>query len=146
MQWDEIDLVQQVWTIPGERTKNGKTHVVPLSETAIEILTALPRFNSPYVFPARGKLDQSYSGYSKGKRTLNDAVGIDDWTLHDLRRSAATGMAQLGVEPHIVECILNHSTGTFGGVAGVCNRYRYLDQMRGSLKIWDAQLRRLIAA
>ncbi len=143
MQWDEIDLGQKVWTIPGERTKNGKTHVVPLSETAIEILTALPRFNSPYVFPARGKLDQPYSGYSKGKRTLNDAVGIDDWTLHDLRRTAATGMAQLGVEPHIVECILNHSTGTFGGVAGVYNRYRYLDQMREALIKWNDNVRQL---
>ncbi len=140
MQWGEIDFGQKVWTIPGDRTKNGKTHVVPLSDTVIEILTALPRFNSPYVFPARGKLDQPYSGYSKGKRALNEAVGIDDWTLHDLRRTAATGMAQLGVEPHVVECILNHSTGTFGGVAGVYNRYRYLDQMRSALTTWATSL------
>lgn len=138
MQWQEIDFGQRLWTIPGERTKNGKTHAVPLPDTAIEILTALPRFNSQYVFPARGKMNQPYTGYSKGKRALNAAVGVDDWTLHDLRRTAATGMAQLGVEPHVVECILNHSTGTFGGVAGVYNRYRYLDQMRDALCKWEA--------
>ena len=145
MKWDETDLGQRVWTIPGERTKNGKTHVVPMSDKAIEILTGLPRYNSPYVFPARGKLDQPYSGHSKGKRALNESVGIIDWTLHDLRRTAATGMAQLGVEPHVIECVLNHSTGTFGGVAGVYNRHRYLDQMREALEAWEGKVLQLIA-
>jgi len=146
MLWDEIDFGKAVWTIPAERTKNGKTHMVPLSEMAVELLKSQPRFNSRYVFPARGKLDCAYSGHSKGKRAMSAAAGIENWTLHDLRRTTATGMAQLGVEPHVVECILNHSTGTFGGVAGVYNRYRYLDQMREALEAWEGKVEAVATA
>jgi len=142
--WDEIDLGEGVWTIPGNRTKNHKPHMVPLTVTAIGIIKSLPRFEgSSFVFPARGREAQPYSGYSKGKRTLDAAIGLHDWTLHDLRRTAATGMARLGVPPHVVERILNHSTGTFGGVAGVYNRFQYLPEMRQALATWEAHVLRL---
>jgi len=137
MQWEELDLDARVWTIPGARTKNGKTHTVPLSPMVVSIIQSLPRFSSDYVFPARGKLDRPYSGYSKGKRALDAAAGLHDWTLHDLRRTAATGMAKQGTPPHVVERILNHTSGTFGGVAGVYNRFSYLDEMRAALLRWS---------
>jgi integrase len=141
MRWDELELDAGMWTIPGSRTKNHKPHVVPLTPTAVTILRKTPHHvGSPFVFPARGKPDQPYSGYSKGKRTLDAAIGLHDWTLHDLRRTAATGMARLGVPPHVVERILNHTAGTFGGVAGVYNRFQYLPEMREALKLWEAQL------
>ena len=143
MAWDEVDLEEALWTIPGERTKNGKSHAVPLSGGALEILTSIPRTESPYVFPARGKPDQPYSGYSKGKRELDAAAGLNDWTLHDLRRTAATGMARLGVAPHVVERVLNHVSGTFGGVAGIYNRFKYEEEMREALEKWGDCLRRL---
>lgn len=136
MRWDELDLEASVWTLPGARTKNGKAHVVPLSPIAVAIIKSLPRQSSGYVFPARGKPDRPYSGYSKGKRALDAAADLHDWTLHDLRRTAATGMAQLGTPPHVVERVLNHTSGTFGGVAGVYNRFTYLDEMRQALKQW----------
>lgn len=146
MRWSEIDLKAGLWTIPGERTKNGKAHTVPLTPRVRAILKTLPRFESEFVFPARGKPEQAYSGYSKGKRGLDSEAGLHDWTLHDLRRTAATGMAQLGVAPHVVEKILNHSTGTFAGVAGVYNRFEYRKEMREALAMWAARLKRLLKA
>lgn len=138
MQWSEIDLKEKVWTIPGSRTKNHRTHTVPLTDTALQLIDSLPRHvDSPFVFPARGKPDQAYSGYSKGKRALNELCDTTEWTLHDLRRTAATGMAMAGVAPHVVEKILNHSTGTFGGVAGVYNRFNYIAEMRAALEVWE---------
>lgn len=136
MRWSELDLASALWTIPGSRTKNGKPHAVPLSPQVLAILQELPRFSGDLVFPARGKPLQPYSGYSKGKRALDAAAGLHDWTLHDLRRTAATGMARLGIPPHVVEKILNHTTGTFAGVAGVYNRFEYRDEMRDALRQW----------
>ncbi|WP_439541378.1 tyrosine-type recombinase/integrase [Hyphomicrobium sp.] len=144
MRWAELDLKLGVWTIPGARTKNGKAHSVPLTPRVRSILKSLPRFESEFVFPARGKPKQSYSGYSKGKRELDAAADLYDWTLHDLRRTAATGMAELGVPPHVVEKILNHSTGTFAGVAGVYNRFEYRQEMRNALRFWAAHLKKRI--
>lgn len=140
MAWDEIDQGKAIWTIPGERTKNGKSHAVPLTASALKILSAIPRTKSPYVFPARGKPDQPYAGYSKGKRELDAGAGLHDWTLHDLRRTAATGMAKLGIAPHVVERLLNHVSGTFAGVAGVYNRFKYEDEMKGALEAWERHL------
>ena len=141
MQWAEIDAKAKLWTIPGSRTKNHRTHAVPLTDTALAIIASLPRFaGSPFVFPARGKPDQAYSGYSKGKRELNAVCTVEDWTLHDLRRTAATGMARAGVPPHVVEKILNHTTGTFGGVAGVYNRFNYQSEMRSALEAWEQHI------
>ncbi|MBU1212462.1 MAG: integrase arm-type DNA-binding domain-containing protein [Alphaproteobacteria bacterium] len=91
MQWSEIDMNEKLWTIPGSRTKNHRMHSVPLSDSVIILIENLPRHvDSPFVFPARGKPDQAYSGYSKGKRALNALCSTTDWTLHDLRRTSAT--------------------------------------------------------
>ncbi len=135
--WDELNTADSIWTMPSNRTKNHKPHSVPLSDTAMAIIKTLPRTSSSLVFPARGKPDQPYAGYSKGKAALDVAAGLSGWTLHDLRRTAATGMARLGVSPHVVERILNHTTGTFGGVAGVYNRFQYMPEMREALERWE---------
>ncbi len=138
MAWEEIDTKAKLWTIPGDRTKNHRAHVVPLTDAALAIIEDLPRLvGSPLVFPARGYTDRAYSGYSKGKRELDALAEQHDWTLHDLRRTAATGMAKAGVPPHVVERLLNHVSGTFGGVAGVYNRFGYLDEMREALTAWE---------
>ena len=144
MRWEELDLDKGLWNMPGERTKNHRGHTVPLTPRLVAIIRSLPQIDdSPFVFPARGKPDQPYSGYSKGKRMLDAACGHHGWTLHDLRRTAATGMAGAGIAPHVVERVLNHTSGTFGGVAGIYNRFGYLDEMRQALEAWEA---RLIAA
>lgn len=136
MAWDELNLTERVWTIPATRTKNHRPHSVPLTPAVIAIIEAVPATGG-LLFPARGKPDQPYAGYTKGKAALDAAAGVTGWTIHDLRRTAATGMARLAVQPHVVERILNHVSGTFGGVAGVYNRFQYLPEMREALIAWE---------
>ncbi|MGE0023215.1 MAG: tyrosine-type recombinase/integrase [Hyphomicrobium sp.] len=144
MMWADVDTEKGIWTIPGDRTKNGKTHAVPLCPSVLTVLAEVTCTSSPFVFPARGKPEQPYSGYSKGKRELDAAADLHDWTLHDIRRTAATGMARLGIAPHVVERVLNHVSGTFAGVAGIYNRFRYEDEMRGALLAWERQVMAIV--
>ena len=141
MQWPQLDFENRLWTIPEDIAKNGREHVLPLSDLAIEVLRSVPRLNETYVFPARGNDDATVSGFSKSKVRLEVAVGADDWTLHDLRRTTATFLAKLGTLPHVIERILNHVSGSFAGVAGVYNRHLYIEEMRVSLERWSDWVR-----
>jgi len=134
--WSDIDFDNQTLTIPAERTKSNRRQVLPLTPAAIDILAGLPRFTGDRVFPAQRGGKGTFSGFSRCKRRVDEQCGVSDWTLHDLRRTAATGMAKLGVSPHVVERILNHTSGTLGGVAGVYNRFGYLPEMREALERW----------
>lgn len=139
MQRDEISEDGKTWTIPGTRTKNGRTHVVPLSSQAREIVIAQPtRDDSKLVFTTNGKTP--VSGWSKVKKRLDQAAAIPPWRLHDLRRTAATGMAELGVPPHIVEAVLNHVSGAKAGVAGTYNRAAYAAEKTAALDRWAAHV------
>ena len=111
-------------------------HIAPMLK---EILESLPRFHAN-VFPARGRPENAFSGFSKCKRRFDEVSGVEGWTLHDLRRTMATNMAGLGVAPHVVERILNHSTGTISGVAAIYNRFRYVDEMRDALILWEQRV------
>jgi integrase len=144
MRWSDIDLKEALWTLPGELTKNARPHQVPLSQEASRIISSLPQLDDLYVFPARGRKQQPFMGFNKGKLRLDAASGVEEWTFHDLRRTAATGMAQLGVPPHVVERVLNHVSGTFGGVAGIYNRFGYLPEMRAAMEAWDARVSDLL--
>jgi integrase len=117
---------------------------VPLSPEAVRILSSLPQIDDTFVFPARGDKPQPFMGFNKGKLRLDATSQVEGWTFHDLRRTGATGMAQLGVPPHIVERVLNHASGTFGGVAGIYNRFAYLPEMREALDTWDEKVTSLL--
>jgi integrase len=135
MRWSEIDFEGRVWTIPAARSKNGQAHDVPLSEPVIEILEAVPRFlGSDYVLTTTG--DTPISGFGRAKDRLDEAMGATDWRTHDLRRTTASGMARLGIPPHVVEKVLNHRTGIISGVAAVYNRYGYEKEKREALASW----------
>lgn len=135
MRWSEIDLETKTWAIPAELSKNGKAHFVPLSAYVLELLAEVPRFlDCDYVFTTTRR--SPVSGFSKALRRLWQATGADDWRYHDLRRTAASGMAQARVQPHVIEKILNHMTGKISGVAAVYNRYEYEDEMRAALEQW----------
>ena len=86
-----------------------------------------------------------YAGWSKGKTALDAACGVKEWTLHDLRRTAATGMADLGVQPHVIEAVLNHVSGHKAGVAGIYNRSTYANEKRAALDLWAGHVRVIIA-
>ena len=137
MTWAELDLDKRTWTLPATRTKNGREHVVPLSDAAMSIIEKQPRstahvFNSPL------------SGWSRPKRALDAAMGVEGWTLHDLRRTAATGMHEIGVAPHVVEAVLNHQSGHRAGIAGVYNHAVYANEKRAALAAWAETVRALV--
>jgi integrase len=155
MRWTELDLEKGLWCIPGTRTKNHREHAVPLTEAAIALFP--PRREShEHVFgvgPRRkGESHRGFSGWSKSRARLDARIlaarqraaqksremkPSSDWRLHDLRRTAATVMAdRLGVLPHIVEAILNHVSGHRAGVAGIYNLARYEAEMRAALSAW----------
>jgi integrase len=143
--WSELDLVNQVWNLPATRTKNGKAHIVHLSALAMSILNSLPRFKpvagKDFVFSTKG--DVSISGFDYAKNRLG--MTADHWTLHDLRRTVTTGMASLGIAPHVADRVLNHQSGTINGVAAVYNRFAYSEERKAALAAWGARLAALVA-
>jgi integrase len=132
LRWSEIS--GNTITIPRSRAKNGVELKLTLPPLAMQILESVPR-RGDAVF---GKNGRGYSRWSFWKDKLDARLGgsVKPWRLHDLRRSAATGMAEIGIEPHIIEAVLNHISGHKGGVAGVYNRARYTEQMRIALQRW----------
>jgi integrase len=141
------------WVLPGARTKNHREHLVPLPPPARDIIASLPRIESAagLVFTIGGV---RLTGFSRAKskldaamlavaRSENPAITLSHWTLHDLRRTAATGMADLGVQPHIVEAVLNHVSGHRAGVAGTYNRAAYVNEKKAALERWAAHLEAL---
>lgn len=144
LSWPELDLVACQWSIPGSRTKNKRPHIVPLSSEAVEVIETVPKFaGGEFLFGMGGR--SAFSGYSHAKERLDQRVNklaaeqkvkILPWTLHDLRRTAATRMADLGVLPHIVEAVLNHISGAKADVAGVYNLSLYAPETRAALELW----------
>jgi integrase len=130
-----------VWTIPGERTKNRRTHVVPLAPLARDILASIPT-DGNLVFTTDGNTAITIG--SKIKSRLDHTIKISCWRLHDIRRSCATGMAEIGIAPHIVEAVLNHVSGHKAGVAGIYNRAAYAAEKKTALERWAAHVEALI--
>jgi integrase len=143
MRWKDLDFEAALWSIPAGLTKNGATHVVPLVPEVLAILRRVPRIDNDLLFPSRVGEGRAFSGFSKGKERLATLSDVAEFTLHDLRRTAATRLASLGVAPHVVERLLNHVTGTLGGVAGVYNRFKYRDEVRAALEMWTAHIGQL---
>ncbi|MBL0407784.1 tyrosine-type recombinase/integrase [Microvirga aerilata] len=140
MAWADLDLDRQIWIVPEEHSKNGKPHIVHLSGPALSLLTAMPR-TGELVFSGDGRT--LFQGHSKAKRRLDQLSGVTGWTLHDLRRTVASGMARLGVAPHIADKILNHQTGTISGVAAVYQRHEFLSERKDALELWGRHIRGL---
>jgi integrase len=129
----EIDLDACTITLPPERTKNGRTHTLMLPPMAMEIIRSVPQLvDRDYLFGERSST--GFTLWQRCKPKLGD--GCAPWRLHDLRRSVATHMAEIGIEPHIIEAALNHAGGHKAGVAGVYNRAKYAKQMKTALAMW----------
>jgi integrase len=133
MKWEHVNLADKVWTLPKEETKAKRLHAVPLSQAVLDILGNLPR-NGAFVFSTNGKTP--ISGFSRAKKRCDDLTSFPEWRLHDLRRTAASGMAEIGIAPHVIEKVLNHSTGQISGVAAVYNRHTYLREKTDALNAW----------
>jgi integrase len=144
MAWSELDLDNAVWTIPSERTKNGKPHIVHLSRQALSILSATDTQNgSDLVFSTTGTTP--ISGFSKAKLRVDSLMpgNTPRWRVHDLRRTAASGMARLGVLPAVIERVLNHVSGVNGGLVGIYQRYDYLPERKAALEAWGADVEQI---
>jgi integrase len=149
MRWSELDFDKRVWRIEAERTKNGLLHGVPLSDAAVDLLTARERREGRDLM--FGSQDGPFQGWSNAKIALDGRIlakvkerdeksGLKPWRLHDLRRTVATRMSELGVLPHVVEAVLNHISGHKAGVAGVYNRASYAAEKRQALDLWAAHV------
>ena len=153
MTWSELQ--GSTWTIPGARTKNGLLLEMPLPEAALAILAEVPRRDDrDLIFGSRAG---PFSGWSKSKAELDARISaalraeqgikaaLVPWRHHDLRRTAATRMGDLGIQPHIVEAVLNHISGSKAGVAGIYNRAAYGPEKRAALVLWAKHVERLTA-
>lgn len=137
MRWRDVDAERCNWTLPREATKSDRAHIVPLGPQAMQVLDALPRIGDGFVFPSRRQASaRPASGFSHAKKRLDELSGVTGWRLHDLRRTAASGMARLAVPPHVIERVLNHVAGSLSGVAAVYNRFGYGPEMRAALDVW----------
>ena len=138
LRWSEVDFGRGMIVFPPERTKNKLKHELPLAPQALAILQERQR-QGDHVF-------REFNWY-RGKLALDTRLkGVAPWRIHDLRRTCATGMAELGVQPHIIEAVLNHVSGHKAGVAGIYNRARYEGEMRSALQAWAAHIDQIIGA
>jgi integrase len=150
MTWAELSEDLATWTIPATRTKNGTSHLVPLSQPASKILQVLrsdgpgdiqgahQRAKLALVFP--GERGTPFSGWSKAKSALDTASGVSGWWLHDLRRTLATGLQRLGVRLEATEAVLNHLSGSRAGVVGIYQRHDWAVEKRAALDAWSEHL------
>jgi integrase len=141
--WSEVDLGKGMIILPPARTKNKHQHELPLSRQALAIIERQPRRNSSeFLFSDK----QGYKDWDTGKTKLDERIRIAPWRLHDLRRTCATNLGELGIQPHHIEAILNHYSGHRSGVAGVYQRAKYADEMRSALQRWADWLDRITSA
>jgi integrase len=141
MSWSELSADLATWTIPRERAKNGQPSIVPLSAPATELLERLEATRGSrkgLVFPGEG--GKPFGGWSKAKAALDKASGVNDWRLHDLRRTAATGLQRLGVRLEVTEAVLNHVSGTRAGIVGIYQRHDWANEKRAALDGWAQHL------
>jgi integrase len=173
MDWREVSDDLSTWTMPGERTKNGAPHVVPLSTPARDLLEgllpgktneaerAIAERRSEGVLVLPGALGTPFAGWSKAKVALDKAIvdaranaaaaagtspaPLVPWSVHDLRRTVATGLQRLGVRLEVTEAVLNHISGSRGGIAGVYQRHDWAVEKRAALEAWAAHATAAVA-
>ena len=159
MSWSELDLDAGIWFLPGARTKNKRDHRIPLSRQAIGLLDRLGISaikagfgyeDGDLVFSTKGH--SAPSGFSKAKKVLDAKMKailgarFKDWRIHDLRRTCATGMENLGIDTRVVETALNHISGTKAGIVGVYQRADHRDAVAAAFRAWGSHVLGIVGA
>jgi integrase len=162
MTWGEVYLDDAIWTLPGERAKNHRTHTMPLSPPAHAILKEMSeekRWNGKewtsdrYVFSSFGRMN-----VQRPRAALYERSGTSGWWLHDIRKTVATGMGNLGIAPHVISCVLNHVSvfrmdihnmpvvvqGPRAGITGKYNLSPYFREMQQALNLWAEHVMALV--
>ena len=144
MTWSEIDTASRVWTLPAARAKNATEYQIPLSDSAVQILQALPRIaDSDLVFTLSGRVP--IRGFHNVKTRVDALMPAGpSWTLHDLRRTFASGCARLGIAIHVVEAALNHRSGSIRGIAAIYNRYSYDVEKCAAMAAWARHVEQIV--
>ena len=132
-----------IWSLPSARTKNRRSHIVPLAPLARAVLAGIDDNDCGLIFTSNGVTP--ISGWSKIKARLDTEMRIPPWRIHDLRRTAVTGMAEIGVAPHVIELVVNHVSGARAGVAGIYNRSELLAERRAALERWSQHVEGIVA-
>lgn len=166
--WPEFDLAERAWTIPRERAKSDREHIVPLSQAALDLIAGLPRIagaaedgtpaDPEFLFTTTGS--SPFSGFNKAFDRLCTAAAdifakaaaeagrtvdpMKPWVMHDLRRTFATGCAKRAVPVQVVEKLLNHRSGTHAGIVGVYQRHEYWDERRAAADSWAEHVLSLV--
>ena len=148
LRWQWVDTEERIITLPAFVTKNRREHKFPYGDAVAAVLERIPR-QGDLLFPAsrlhvNGKPTSVFNGWPKCKVAFDKSVGITNYQLHDLRRTFATNLAALNTLPHVVERLLNHSSGTISGVAAIYNRHAYMAEMREAIQKWEKYLAVLI--
>jgi integrase len=138
--WEEIDITRRLWTIPKSRTKNAKAHIVHLSDQSIAVIDRM-KGRDPGVFVFGGA--KAFQDFARATRKLDELSKVTGWRLHDLRRTCVSGMARLGVAPHVADKILNHQSA-ISGVAAVYQRHEFLTERKDALERWGAHVARIV--
>ena len=161
MRWREVDLDAGQWTIAKERCKNGRAHTVDLHPEAVRLLDPLGEAAAPrlmtknegeedFVFSTTGRTPVSGFGRVKARldARMQQILGdkFQPWRTHDLRRTAASGMAALGFQPHVIERVLNHVSGAQGGLVSVYQRHEYREERKRAILVWGAHVMSLVNA
>jgi integrase len=154
MRWQDIDFDKCAWTLPSERTKAKRSHVVPLPSAALELIKRLPRLSystddsspkipSEYVFTTNGKSPISGFGWIKARIDSEVSEEMPLWTLHDLRRTVATGLVGLGIPVDHVARLLNHAKS--GVTSRFYDQHSYFLEKRAALEAWEAHLLKIVS-
>ena len=138
MEWREVDLKAGVWTLPVARNKGGRPHEVPMSRQMVELLASMPRRGS-FVFTTTG--DKPWSGHDKIKPVLDRESGVKGWVFHDLRRTARSRFAEMGISYEIAERLLGHAVTK---IERTYNRHSYLPEKRRALQAWADRLMAIV--
>jgi integrase len=148
----EIAALRASWikdgtlTLPANATKNGREHTFPTSASCVALLKKTlkkRRAVDEYLFPADPPSTAPFNGWSKSKARLDKLSGVTDWKLHDLRRTFATKLAALGTPIQVTEKLLNHVSGTYGGIVGIYQRHAYWEEQKVAIAAYDAHLQQL---
>lgn len=143
LRWEWIE--GKTLTIPGAFTKNRRTHRIPLGAMSLELIAAIDR-GSAYLFPGRWDANTHFheGSWGKLKKSLDESSGVTDWVIHDLRRTFATNLAALSVPIHVTEKLLNHVSGTTGGLVAVYQRHQFWDEQVAAIDAWENKLTTLL--
>lgn len=146
----ELNRDARLFTLPSKRTKNGREHSIYMADATMAVLDAMPKVRNTHGFLFTTNDTTTVSGFSRAKSRIDKLMAeyaeaeIEPWVIHDLRRTAASGMARLGIALPVIERALNHVSGTFAGVVGVYQKHEFTEERKDAFERWAAHVTALV--